>query len=82
VKAALHRLAAGGILCSLATPLLHGEPDRIVHPIDNSRVVVLSNGVNARAQAADDKGAVDPSMEIPAARIYLRPSAAQQTALE
>jgi uncharacterized protein (TIGR03437 family) len=82
MKTVLLRLAAAGILCSLATPLLHGQPDRIVNPIDSSRVVVLPGGVNPRAQAADDKGAVDPSMEIPSATLYLRPSADQQTALE
>jgi uncharacterized protein (TIGR03437 family) len=76
------RLAAGGILFSIATPLLEAQRDRISNPIDASRVAVLTRGINPNARAIDDQGPVDPTMEIAYATLYLKPSGAQQAALE
>ena len=86
MKTVPFRLAAAAILLSLATPLLHAQPDaqpdRIIRPVDRSRVVVLSGGVNPNARPADDQGVIDPSTEIAYATLYLKPSDAQQAELE
>jgi uncharacterized protein (TIGR03437 family) len=82
VKNASLQFAAGGILLFITTPLLEAQPDRISNSIDGSRVVVLTRNVNPNARAADDQGAVDPSMAIPYATLYLKPSGPQQAALE
>ncbi len=82
MKNASLRLVAAGIALSIATPLLEAQPDRISNRIDGSRVVVLTRGINPNARAIDDQGAMDPSAEIAYATLYLKPSSAQQAALE
>ena len=82
MKRAWFRLAAAGIIVSIATPFLDAQPDRILTPVDRSRVTVLPGGVNPQAQAANDQGPVDPAAQISYAAVYLKPSAAQQAALE
>ena len=76
------RLIAAGIALCIATPLLEAQPDRISNRIDGSRVVVLTRSISPNARAIDDQGVVDPSMEIAYATLYLKPSGAQQAALE
>jgi uncharacterized protein (TIGR03437 family) len=82
VKNIALRFATAGILVSISIPLLEAQPDRISKPIDTSRVVVLGRGTNPNARSIDDQGAVDPSMEIAYATLYLKPSSTQQAALE
>jgi uncharacterized protein (TIGR03437 family) len=57
------------------------QPDRITSHIDNSQSVVLTGRVHRLATAQNDAGPVDPSFQLPAITLTLKPSAAQQTDL-
>ena len=59
-----------------------GQQDRINGRIDTSHAVVLKGKINTSARMEDDRGEVDPSMEIAYATLRLQPTAAQQAALE
>jgi uncharacterized protein (TIGR03437 family) len=75
-----------GILC---LPVMIGaaamagfaQPNRITSRIDNTRTVILPGRVHPLATAADDVGAVDSGFRV-ALTLLLKPSAAQQSALE
>jgi uncharacterized protein (TIGR03437 family) len=76
------RLAlASGLIC-VSTAILPAQQDRISRPIDASRTVVLKSRTRGDARALDDQGLADPSLSIAYATLYLKPSGAQQTALE
>ncbi|MGP8243265.1 MAG: protease pro-enzyme activation domain-containing protein [Bryobacteraceae bacterium] len=82
MKNTLIRIAlASGLIC-VSTVVLRAQQDRIPSLIDNSRTVVLKGPDHPIPRAQDDQGPVDPSMEIAYATLYLKPSGAQQAALE
>ncbi len=56
--------------------------DRIADPIDTRRTVVLKGSMTARADARDDRGPMDASRKLTGVTLLLKPSAAQQSALE
>ena len=58
------------------------QEDRITSRIDTSRRVTLKGHLHPSARAEDDRGLADGSLEIAYATLYLKPSAAQQAALE
>jgi uncharacterized protein (TIGR03437 family) len=72
------RIAA---LCALATTLT-AQPDRISGRIDPSRTVTLKSRLHPEARVENDRGPVDPSLEISYATLHLKPTPAQQAALE
>lgn len=82
MKNALIRGAlAGGLIC-FSTLVLQAQQDRISSPIDNSRTLILKSPINRIPRAQDDRGPVDPAMEIAYATLFLKSSAAQQAELE
>jgi uncharacterized repeat protein (TIGR03803 family) len=58
------------------------SPDRITAAIDSGQPVVLKGSVSPQAQAKFDRGAVDPSMILPRITMLVKPSSAQQSALD
>jgi len=76
------RIALASALISILTAELQAQQDRVSRPIDNSRTAILKGPIHRIPQVEDDQGLVDPSMEIAYATLYLKPSDAQQTALE
>jgi uncharacterized protein (TIGR03437 family) len=56
--------------------------DRIVGPIDASRLTPIRGGAPGLARAEFDRGPVDPSRRLSYVTMHLAPSAAQQSALE
>ncbi len=51
-------------------------------PIDESQRVVLHGSLSRQAQAAQDLGQADPSLQIPFVTLTMKPTAAQQSELE
>ena len=62
--------------------LLPAQRDRISGAINPNQRVVLKGNVHFNAQAQYDQGLVDPALQISSASVVLKPSAAQQTALD
>jgi hypothetical protein len=60
----------------------HAAGDRIVESIDGAKVSLLRGGTPQKAQARFDQGAVDPSMEINYATLFLKPAAGLETFLD
>lgn len=60
---------------------LAGQQDRITSPIDNSQRVTLTGDVSPEAQQQNDRGPVEPSFQMGAMTMLLKPSAGQQAAL-
>lgn len=56
---------------------LEAAPDRLTTRIDNRNTIVLSGHVHAQARAEYDRGAVEPSFQLPAITLHLKPGAAQ-----
>ena len=73
--------AAVLMLCSSAISLM-AQRARITQPINNSRRAVLSGHIHPLARAEFDRGPVDPAMPLESLNLILKPSAAQQTALQ
>jgi uncharacterized protein (TIGR03437 family) len=66
----------------LATTALWAQPERIRSPIDSHNRRPLAGILHAGAMPQNDRGPVEPSFPLPAMTLYLRPSAAQQSALQ
>jgi uncharacterized protein (TIGR03437 family) len=79
---ASRRFVFYSLLFCLSAAVADAQPDRVRGVIDNSRTSILHGLVHANARADNDKGAVEDSFTLPAITLQLRPSAAQQTALE
>ena len=69
-------------LAILAASSAQAQPDRISSPIDPNQTVVLRSSVHPLAQPQYDQGPVAPSFQLPYITPMLKPSAAQQAALE
>jgi uncharacterized protein (TIGR03437 family) len=69
------------LITGALTATLEAQQDRISSRIDSSRTIVLAGHVAARARPEFDQGAVAATFPMEAT-VYLKPSAAQQTALE
>jgi len=69
------------ILALLPITLL-AQADRISGQVDPSRLLPVAGNVNPQATPAWDQGPVDPAMKLNYVRLMLKPSAAQQTALD
>lgn len=71
------------LICTIAllAPVLPAQQDRIVKPIDAARTVVLRGLVPAKATPQSDAGPVAPSFVLHGMTLSLRPSPAQQDAL-
>jgi uncharacterized protein (TIGR03437 family) len=78
----LSRIALGSALVCFLAATLQAQQDRITSRVDSSRMVGLKGHLNPYARPEDDRGLVDPSLEIAYATLHLKPSAAQQAALE
>lgn len=70
------------LLLTLSAPYGLRAEDRVSGAIDNTQRVALPGNVSPRIKTAVDQGPVDPSKVFPHVRLALKPSAAQQTALE
>jgi hypothetical protein len=70
--------------CLLVIPLatLLAQADRVTGRIDPQRTVALKGNLNPRAKLESDRGPVDSSLKLPAITLILRPSSAQQAAIE
>ncbi len=75
------RILALWAILGAVSPAVLAQPDRITARIDNSQSVVLTGRVHRLATAQNDAGPVDPSFQLPAITLTLKPSAAQQTDL-
>ena len=70
------------ILVSVSASALVAQPDRITAAIDARRPVVVRGSVPVQAQARFDRGAVRPDFQLGNITLMLKPTAAQQAALE
>ncbi|HTB19437.1 MAG TPA: protease pro-enzyme activation domain-containing protein [Bryobacteraceae bacterium] len=70
------------LIAAASTSALAAPPDRISARIDSARTVVLAGHAPSIARPEFDQGPVSAALALPAVTIYLKPSAAQQTALE
>ncbi len=70
-------------LCAcLPATVLDAQQDRISGRIDNSQRVTLRGNVHPEARPQFDRGPVAPSFEVSGITMYLKSSAAQQSALQ
>lgn len=76
----LSRLALLAAVISSA-PLL-AQPVRLAHGIDDTRTVIVPGSLHPRAKSGYDQGPEVRSRNLPFLTLMLKPSAAQQTALE
>ena len=74
-------LALGSCLLFIA-PAMWAQKDRIHEPIDSTKRVVFSTNISSNARAEFDQGPVDTDMKIGYIQMTLKPSDAQQAALE
>jgi len=56
--------------------------DRVTRPVDANRTRVLSGHVHPLAQSQFDRGVADPAMLLDHVMLMIKPSAAQQAALD
>jgi uncharacterized protein (TIGR03437 family) len=78
----LQRFAFFSFLFCASAVAANAQPDRVRGAIDNSQTSVLHGMVHPKAQPANDQGAVEDSLTLPGINMLLKPSAAQQSALE
>jgi uncharacterized protein (TIGR03437 family) len=76
-----NRLLALAIFIGVPMALL-AQADRIVGPVDWTRLAKIPGNVKGVARPEWDRGPVDPAMKLNYVRLMFQPSAAQQTALE
>ncbi len=76
------RFATFSFLFWIPAAAVYAQPDRIVSAVDASRSTVLQGLVHPTARPANDVGAVEDSLVLPGMALLLKPSAAQQTALD
>lgn len=69
-------------VCLATLGLLPAQQSRIATPIDGSRTVILGGSARSEAGRGYDEGKLEPSLVVPAVTIHVRPTAAQQRALE
>ena len=67
----LRKLAA----CCLLTALTAAAQDRILQPVDRTRMTPLKGHIHPQAAPANDQGPVDPAMPIRHATLLLKPAA-------
>jgi uncharacterized protein (TIGR03437 family) len=65
----------------LPLPVL-AQPNRIAGRIDNRQRISLRGHIHPKAVPEFDQGAVDPALILPRVTVFLKPSPAQQTALD
>src|SRR5579871_1364198 len=82
VPACVLQVASACILACVVTGALHAQQDRVLKPIDRSRTVPLKSHINPAVRSEDDRGPVEPWLEISYATLFLKPTLAQQSALE
>jgi len=78
----LCRSLRSALLIAFFAAVLPAQPDRIAAAIDARVSVVVRGSVPPQAQAQFDRGAVEPDFRLGNITLVLRPSAAQQAALE
>jgi uncharacterized protein (TIGR03437 family) len=77
----LLRLAsASAAFCVIGT--LQAQDDRILGSIDSSRTVTLQARVHPAVRLENDRGPVNPALQIAYSTLYLKPTASQQASLE
>ena len=76
------QIALGVSYSLLLVAPLAAQRNRILGRINNSQRVVLHGHLHPKALAANDQGAVDPSLALPRVTLTLQPSASQQAALK
>jgi uncharacterized protein (TIGR03437 family) len=76
------KLALFSSICILSVVPGLAQTNRIAGPIDNNRTVRLQGRVHAAANAANDRGAVDPSFALPGITLLLKSSSTQQSDLD
>lgn len=71
------------LLCTVlvSSPSFAAAPDRITGPIDSSQTVALAKSHHRKAQPQNDRGMVDPSLELNYIELFMAPSASEQQAL-
>ncbi|HXR16400.1 MAG TPA: S53 family peptidase [Terriglobales bacterium] len=67
---------------SVSPALLAASPDRIPDLIDKSRTFRIAGSVHARANSNHDRGLVEPSFPIEQMALLIKPSVAQQEAID
>ena len=70
------------VMACLLAAILNAQQNRITGRIDNSQRVTLPGNVHPDARPQFDRGAVEPAFQVPSITMYLKPSAAQQSALD
>jgi uncharacterized protein (TIGR03437 family) len=68
-------------ILTLLPSMLLAQADRILGPVDSTRLLPVSGNINPRATAAADQGPVDPATKLNYVQLVLKPSPAQQTDL-
>jgi uncharacterized protein (TIGR03437 family) len=71
----LRKAAACCLLSALAGAVTAAAQDRIVQPVDRSRMTVLKGHVHPQALPGNDQGPVDPAMPIRQATLLFKPAA-------
>ncbi|MCX6629410.1 MAG: protease pro-enzyme activation domain-containing protein [Candidatus Solibacter sp.] len=71
----LRKAATCCLLAALAGGVTAAAQDRIVQPLDRTRLVALKGHVHPRALADTDQGPVDPAMPIRQATLLFKPAA-------
>ncbi len=61
--------------CCLLTALVAAAQDRILQPVDRTRMTPLKGHIHPQAAPANDQGPVDPAMPIRHATLLLKPAA-------
>ena len=77
----LHKVAACCLLTALAGGLTAAARDRIVQPVDRTRMTALKGQVHPKVLAENDRGPVDPAMPIRQATLFFKPAASIDTFL-
>jgi uncharacterized protein (TIGR03437 family) len=67
------------IICSISA---WAQTSRITQNIDNTQRTILTGHLHPKAQAANDQGRAEPSLQMPYITLSLAPSASQQADLE
>ena len=71
----LRKAAACCLLSALAGAVTAAAQDRVVQPVERTRMAVLKGHVHPQALPANDEGPVDPAMPIRRAALVFKPAA-------
>src|SRR5271157_1686243 len=77
----ISKIAASFGLSLLTVSALAGAEDRIVSPVDSTRLVALRGHVHPKAQTQFDQGLAEPSLAIRYATLFLKPAAGLESFL-